>query len=189
MEDMDGRIPLILDGGACEVGLESTVIDMTGSEPRILRPGGVTPEMIAQVAGSAGVDPAVMRPLKEGEVARSPGMKYRHYAPTGALTIVKGADGAVIRKICDLYDAALEVGNRPLILALEGHLPAYGDRKALSLGADAAGMAHALFARLRDADEIGADALFSEAVAADGVGLAVMNRLGRAAAFHIVEAE
>ncbi len=189
MEDMDGRIPLILDGGACEVGLESTVIDMTGSEPRILRPGGVTPEMIAQVAGSAGVDPAVMRPLKEGEVARSPGMKYRHYAPTGALTIVKGADGAVIRKICDLYDAALEVGNRPLILALEGHLPAYGDRKALSLGADAAGMAHALFARLRDADEIGADALFSEAVAADGVGLAVMNRLGRAAAFHIVEAD
>ena len=187
LEDMDGRIPLILDGGPCEVGLESTVIDMTGSEPRILRPGGVTPDMIAGVAGSAGVDDAVMRPLKEGEVARSPGMKYRHYAPSGALTIVQGADGAVIRRICDLYDEAVSAGKRPLILALEGHLPAYGDRRALSLGENAAGMAHALFARLRDADDIGADALFSEAVAADGVGLAVMNRLGRAAAFHIIE--
>lgn len=189
LEDMDGRVPLILDGGPCEVGVESTVIDMTGAKPRVLRPGGVTPEMIAEVAGSAGVDPAVMRPLQEGEVARSPGMKYRHYAPAGALTIVQGADGAVAREICRLYDAALAGGKRPLILALEGHLDAYGDRRALSLGADAAGMAHRLFARLRDADDLGADALFSEAVAADGVGLAVMNRLGRAAAFHIVEAE
>ncbi len=187
MEDMDGRIPLILDGGPCAVGLESTVIDMTGGEPRILRPGGVTPEMIAAVAGSAGVDPAVTRPLREGEVARSPGMKYRHYAPAGALTIVQGADEAVVREICRMYDAALEAGQRPLILALEGHVPAYGSRRVLSLGADAAGMAHALFARLRDADALGAHALFSEAVASDGVGLAVMNRLGRAAAFHIVE--
>ena len=189
LEDMDGRIPLILDGGDCEVGLESTVIDMTGSEPRILRPGGVTPEMIASVAGSAGVDPAVMRPLAEGEVARSPGMKYRHYAPAGALTIVKGEDGAVIREICRRYDAALSAGQRPLILALEGHVPAYGERRVLSLGADAAGMAHAMFARLRDADGLGANALFSEAVDASGMGLAVMNRLGRAAAFHIVEAQ
>ena len=189
MEDMDGRIPLILDGGPCEVGVESTVIDMTGGEPRILRPGGVTPDMIASVAGSAGVDPAVMRPLKEGEVARSPGMKYRHYAPKGALTIVQGAEDAVVRKICRMYDEALACGQRPLILALEGHMSAYGQRRKLSLGADAAGMAHALFARLRDADSLGANALFSEAVAADGVGLAVMNRLGRAAAFHIVEAD
>ena len=187
LEDMDGRIPLILDGGACEVGLESTVIDMTGEEPRILRPGGVTPDMIARVAGSAGVDPSVMRPLKEGEVARSPGMKYRHYAPAGALTIVKGGDEAVIREICRLYDAAVSEGRQPLILALEEHLPDYGARRTLSLGEDAAGMARALFARLRDADSLGADVLFSEAVDASGVGLAVMNRLGRAAAFHIID--
>ena len=189
LEDMDGRVPLILDGGPCEVGLESTVIDMTGSKPRVLRPGGVTPEMIARVAGSAGIDPAVMRPLGEGEVARSPGMKYRHYAPEGALTIVQGEDAAVARTIRRLYDEALAAGRRPLILALTGHLAAYGDRRALPLGEDAAAMAHSIFARLRDADAMGADALFSEAVAADGVGLAVMNRLGRAAAFHIVEAE
>ena len=192
LEDMDGRIGLILDGGPCPVGVESTVIDVTGASgetPRILRPGGVTPRMIADVCGSAGVDPAVMRPLKEGEVARSPGMKYRHYAPSGALTIVQGSDAAVQRTIRRLYDEALAAGGQPLILALDGHLPAYGGRRALSLGADAADMARVIFARLRDADALGADALFSEAVAADGVGLAVMNRLGRAAAFHIVDAD
>lgn len=189
LADMDGRIPLILDGGACEVGLESTVIDVTGDEPRILRPGGVTREMIAAVAGSAGVDPAVLRPLKEGERPRSPGMKYRHYAPKGDLTIVQGEADAVIDRICALYDAALREGKRPLILALDGHLPAYGQRRALSLGVDAAAMAHFIFDRLREADDLGANALFSEAVPTEGVGLAVMNRLGRAAAFHIVNAE
>lgn len=188
LEDMDGRVPMILDGGPCEVGLESTVIDMTGDVPRILRPGGVTPETIERVCGGVRVDDAVMRPLKEGERPRSPGMKYRHYAPRGELTIVQGGAEAVVSKISDLYDNALAAGNSPLILALEGHLPAYGGRRALSLGRDAAGMAHALFNALRDADALGADALFSEAVPADGVGLAVMNRLGRAAAFNVVDA-
>lgn len=184
LADMDGRIPMILDGGPCAVGLESTVIDMTGDVPRILRPGGITPEMISAVCGAARVDEAVMRPLKEGERPRSPGMKYRHYAPRGSLTVVQGDEAAVIVRIKRLYDAA---EGTPLILALEGHLPAYGDRRALSLGKDAAGMARALFDALRQADDLGADALFSEAVPADGLGLAVMNRLGRAAAFHIIE--
>ncbi len=185
LADMDGRIPMILDGGPCAVGLESTVIDMTGDVPRILRPGGITPEMISAVCGAARVDEAVMRPLKEGERPRSPGMKYRHYAPRGSLTVVQGDEAAVIARIKRLYDAA---EGTPLILALEGHLPAYGDRRALSLGKDVAGMARALFDALRQADDLGADALFSEAVPADGLGLAVMNRLGRAAAFHIIEA-
>ena len=189
MEDMDGRIPMILDGGDCEVGLESTVIDMTAGTPRILRPGGVTPEEIEAICGGVQVDEAVMRPLREGERPRSPGMKYRHYAPKGDLTIVQGGEAAVTRRICALYDAALAEGRRPLVLALEGHIPAYGDRRCLSLGKDAAGMAHRLFNALRDADDLGMDVLFSEAVAADGVGLAVMNRLGRAAAFHILKAD
>lgn len=186
LADMDGRIPLILDGGPCAVGLESTVIDMTGETPRILRPGGVTPEMIARVCGSAGVDPAVMRPLKEGEVARSPGMKYRHYAPKGSLTIVQGPEAAVIERVRQLYDAA---EGSPLILALTRHVPAYGERRVLPLGDSADEVARAIFARLREADALGADTLFSEAVPADGVGLAVMNRLGRAAAFNIVQVE
>ena len=188
LEDMDGRIPLILDGGPCEVGLESTVIDVTGDTPRILRPGGVTPERIAEICGGVAVDDAVLRPLREGERPRSPGMKYRHYAPTGALTIVRGDPDAVIDRIRRLYDDALAGGKRPLILALEDHIPAYGERRALSLGPDAAAMAHAIFARLRDADALNADAIFSEATDTTGLGLAVMNRLERAAGFHIVEA-
>ena len=187
-EDMAGRIPLILDGGPCDVGLESTVIDMTGEVPRVLRPGGITPERIREICGAVQVDEAVMRPLREGERPRSPGMKYRHYAPKGQLTIVKGGEEDVAGEIRALYDAALAAGRHPLILALEDHLSAYGDRCALSLGKDAAGMAHALFDALREADALGADALFSEAVPEEGVGLAVMNRLGRAAAFHIVDA-
>ena len=189
LEDMDGRIPLILDGGPCEVGLESTVIDMTGKLPRILRPGGVTPERIARICGGVRVDDAVMRPLRADERPRSPGMKYRHYAPRGDLTIVEGDAANVVPRIAALYDGALREGRKPLILALEGHVPAYGPRRTLSLGADAAGMAHALFNALRDADALGADILFSEAVSTDGLGLAVMNRLGRAAAFHILHAD
>lgn len=186
-EDMDGRIPLIIDGGECKVGVESTVVDMTGDVPRILRPGGITAEMIAQVAGAVEIDSAVLRPLEEGEKPRSPGMKYRHYAPEGDLTIVTGDEGRVIEAISEMYDLALADGHRPLILALNGHLSAYGDRRTEALGDDEEGMAHRIFSVLRDADALGADVLFSEAVEAKGLGLAVMNRLGRAAAFHIVE--
>ena len=186
-EDMDGRIPLILDGGPCEVGVESTVLDVTGDVPRILRPGGVTAEQIARVAGAVEVDGAVLRPLAEGEKPRSPGMKYRHYAPQGALTIVRGDMRRVAEEICARYDAAEEEGRRALILALEGRRSLYGERRALSLGRDEAEMAARLFSALREADALGAEALFAEAVPAEGVGLAVMNRLGRAAAFHVVE--
>jgi len=185
LEDMDGRIPLILDGGPCDVGLESTVIDVTGDVPRILRPGGVTPERVREICGGVAVDDAVMRPLRAGEKPRSPGMKYRHYAPAGALTIVQGDENAVTAAICRLYDEALAQGRRPLILALDAHIPAHGHRRALSLGADAEAMARSMFARLREADGLGADVLFSEAIATDGVGLAVMNRLERAAGFCV----
>lgn len=186
-EDMDGRIPLILDGGECLVGVESTVVDMTGSVPHILRPGGITAEQIAQVAGASEVDSAVMRPLAEGEKPRSPGMAHRHYAPNGQLTVFTGDSDRVVQRIQSEYDCAKANGSRPLILSMEAHVASYGDRRIESLGADETAMAHRLFALLRDADHMEADVLFAEGVEAKGVGLAVMNRLGRAAAFHIVE--
>ncbi len=186
-EDMDGRIPLILDGGECLVGVESTVVDMTGSVPHILRPGGITAEQIAQVAGASEVDSAVMRPLAEGEKPRSPGMAHRHYAPNGQLTVFTGDSDRIIQRIQSEYDCAKANGSRPLILSMEAHVASYGDRRIESLGADETAMAHRLFALLRDADHMEADVLFAEGVEAKGIGLAVMNRLGRAAAFHIVE--
>ncbi len=189
LEDMDGRIALILDGGACEVGLESTVVDLTADRPRVLRPGGVTREMIERVAGAADVDEGVLRPLAEGERPRSPGMKYRHYAPRGRLTIVRGSDKRVAQKICKLYDEACARGGRAAILALSANAPAYAPRRVRALGADAGEVAGTLFAALREMDEAGVTDIFAEAVDARGVGLAVMNRMGRAAAFHVINAE
>ena len=181
LEDMDGRVPLILDGGACGVGLESTVIDLTGGCARVLRPGGVTQAQIASVAGACEVDRAVLAPLGEGERPRSPGMKYRHYAPRGEVTVFRGPDAA--EKIIRRYDAC----EGALILALEGHVPLYGARRVLSLGADARDMAANLFGALREADRLGAREILCEGVEPTGVGLAVMNRLLRAAAFRVVD--
>ena len=185
-EDMDGCIPLILDGGPCGVGVESTVLDMTGAIPRVLRPGGVSPERIKEICGACEVDAAVMRPLREDERPRSPGMKYRHYAPRGELTIFRGEANAVAAAICAAYDQSERDGRQSLILALESNLSSYGARRVRSLGNDAEEAARGVFAALREADGQGIDTILSEAVDTDGIGLAVMNRLGRAAAFHII---
>jgi L-threonylcarbamoyladenylate synthase len=185
LEDMDGRVPLILDGGPCPVGLESTVVDVTGEVPRVLRPGGVTPEMIERALGAVKVDESALRPLREGETARSPGMKYRHYAPRGRLTIVRGGAAEVARAIAVRYDEAVAQGIRCAILAPSA--AAYGNRRVRELGATPDAIARNLFQALREMDEAGVTRLFAEAVDAHGLGLAVMNRLGRAAAFDIVE--
>ena len=188
MDDMDGRIPMILDGGASEVGLESTVLDVTGEIPRVLRPGGVTPEMIAAVVGEVEIDGTVMRPLKEGERPISPGTKYRHYAPEGDLTIVQGEEKAVAETICGMYDG---FEKDAAILALPGHEGLYGVRRVYPLGEDGSveSAAAGLFAALRMLDDEKIAHIFSEAVPTEGIGLAVMNRLGRAAAFRTVNAE
>jgi L-threonylcarbamoyladenylate synthase len=110
MEDMAGRIPLILDGGPCDVGLESTVVDMTGEIPLVLRPGGVTPEMLFQAAGPVETARSILAPLKPGEAAPSPGMRHRHYAPKGTLTLVSGMPDNVITACKRLYDESVRIG-------------------------------------------------------------------------------
>ena len=184
-EDMDGRIPLILDGGASEVGVESSVIDATGEVPVILRPGGITPEMVERVLGDVRVDEHVMSPLAEGDVVRSPGMKYKHYAPKAKIVIFDGAAERVIAAICTRYDEAEAAGERPAILGFDEH--DFGGRTRISLGSvkrpqDAAAR---LFGALRELDERGETVALCEAVEATGIGLAVMNRMGRAAGFDI----
>lgn len=185
LEDMDGRIPLILDGGASEVGVESSVIDATGEVPVILRPGGITPEMVERVLGDVRVDEHVMSPLAEGDVVRSPGMKYKHYAPKAKTVIFDGAAERVIAAICARYDEAEAAGERPAILGFDEH--DFGCRTRISLGSvrrpqDAAAR---LFGALRELDERGETVALCEAVEATGIGLAVMNRMGRAAGFDI----
>ncbi len=181
LADLSGLIPLVLDGGPCEVGLESTVVDATGALPLVLRPGAVTPEMIAAVAGDCLVAPSAMRPLKEGEASLSPGLRHRHYAPKAPLTLVKGPPDRVaahIRRLC-----AQEEG--VCVLVLEERLPAYQGLSTFSLGQDLGQAAHRLFALLRQADEAGCKRILAEALPEEGLGLALMNRLARAADFDI----
>ncbi len=185
LEDMDGRVPLILDGGPCSVGVESTVVSLTGEMAVVLRPGGITPEMIAAVLGDCKIADSIMRPLKEGETAPSPGMKHKHYAPRARMTLYEGEAQAVEERIrCEYDTTAAE--EKPLILTCDAHLAAYGDRRCYSLGTDAKDAARNLFAALRYADEEGITRIYSESYSQSGVGLAVMNRMARAAGFDMI---
>ncbi len=188
LEDMDGRIPLILDGGACEVGLESTVVTLAGGSPRLLRPGGVTLEQLEAVAGPVEVDQAVLGKLEEAAVAQSPGMKYRHYAPKAALTVVDGLGAA--ERITALYDEVLGAGRNPAILACAGHEGRYAGRAVYTLGVEGndVSVGASLFEALRRVDADGRTDVFAEAVEPRGIGLAVMNRLLRAAGFRYIQA-
>lgn len=189
--DLCGKLPLILDGGDCQVGLESTVVDMTGPIPTVLRPGGVTPEMLLEVLGEVKVADSVLRPLQKGEKALSPGMMYKHYAPGGELWMVRGTPENVQKSCLRHYHQAVSEGRNARILAFEEHLPAYAGTKALSIGslAQPETVGHRLFALLRQMDDENADALYCEVLPAQGFGLAIMNRLCRAAAFRTIEAD
>ena len=182
-EDMRGRIPLILDGGPCQVGVESTVADLTGDRPCVLRPGAVTAEEIAAVAGGCTVAESVMRPLKEGEAAPSPGMRHRHYAPKAKMTVYIGEDRAVARALIARYDETENAG----ILAHTALLPFLGGRRAFDLGDTPEEGAHLLFLRLREMDEAGCALILAQGWQPEGRALAVMNRMARAAAFDLVQ--
>lgn len=190
MEDMDGRIPLILDGGDCQVGVESTVLDISGETPCILRPGGITKDMLETVLPRVEVAGSVLRPLHPGEKALSPGMRYKHYAPEGAVTLVEGTEEQVVAACRKLYCQAEKAGRQACVLCFTEHVPSLAGCRVEALGSKyhPEEVAHRLFALLREMDEEHMEAIFSEVLPPEGVGLAVMNRLGRAAAFHSVQA-
>ena len=190
-EDLKGKLSLILDGGACQVGVESTVLDLTSLVPTVLRPGGITPEMLMTVLPEVQVADSVLRPLRQGEKALSPGMMYKHYAPRGQLTLVKGSWERVSACCLECYRQAVEEGHKARILAFEEHLSDYGEAETDCIGrlSDPLTVTHSLFAVLRRADEEGVEVLFSEVLPPEGIGLAVMNRLSRAAAFRMIDAD
>ncbi len=188
LRDFDGKIPIILDGGPCDVGLESTVCDLTGEIPVVLRPGGVTAEMIKEAVGRVQISPAVLHGLPQGTKAASPGMKYKHYAPRARVCIVKGEKRTLANAIKSMYDKEENLGNRPCIFCVESDAALYGDRRLDILGGTMQEMAQNLFDALRRADDCGVDAIYFEAVDKAGIGLAIMNRVIRAAGFDIVDA-
>lgn len=184
MADMTGRIPAIIDGGACRVGVESTVITVSNDEVRVLRPGGITPAMLRTVVPTVTVDPAVTHPLAEGAHAASPGMKYKHYAPKAKVTLVK-ASPAAFASFINEKAAATPRGLMALCFdGEEGMLTVpyltYGRRD------DAADQAHRLFDALRQLDERGAERVYAACPSEEGVGLAVYNRILRAAGFEVI---
>lgn len=186
-DDLGGRVPLILDGGPCRVGLESTVLDLTGEGPCVLRPGGVTPQMLEAVIGPVTVHPSVLSPLQAGMDAPSPGMKYRHYAPAGQVRLI-GGPGAPGRLVA-LYDEAAGKGHKAVIIGPAERAQSLDGRAFMPMGDSAhpEAAAQALFGALREAEAQGAELMLIEAVPAQGIGLAVMNRLCRAAGFQMEE--
>ena len=190
MQDMDGRIPLILDGGSCDVGLESTVVDVCHGAPTILRPGGITRDMLEQVLGRVELAPSILSPLKEGEKALSPGMRYRHYAPQGSVTLVDGDEEEVIAAMKLLAASARAEGRSCCLLCFDEHEEMLSGLPCHLLGSKAhpEETAHVLFDVLRSLDDEHMECIYSEVMPPEGVGLAVMNRLGRAASFQRIQA-
>ena len=190
-DDMDGRIPLIIDGGESDVGLESTVISLVGEKPCILRPGGVTKAMLEEVLGPVDLAGSILRPLEKGEKALSPGMMYKHYSPDGQVTLIEGEESAVVEALRRLYAHASSEGHRTCVMCFTEHMAALADCHPHDIGSkdDPTEVAHRLFATLRGLDDEKMDVIFSEVVPPEGVGLAIMNRLGRAEAFRTVQAK
>ena len=186
-EDMDGKIDAIVDGGPCAVGVESTIVDLSCDSPRLLRPGGVTLEQLEAVLGDVEVDPAVTRLMGAGEKPRAPGMKYRHYAPKAPVTVVAGEPSKSAGYILD--HAAPGDG----IICFDEFVPLFTKRNemrpVMNLGpsADKAEQARHIFDALRSFDHTAVKAIWAQCPDAAGIGLAIANRLNKAAGFHIIE--
>lgn len=183
--DMNGKIAYIIDAGACSVGVESTVVSLAAGTPRLLRPGGIAPEQLETVLGRLEIDPAVYEQLREGQKAASPGMKYRHYAPLAHVTVLEGTADAFFAYVQAYIDAHGAQGVYALCFDTETeHLPVPG----VSYGAeeDPGSQAQRLFDALRELDDRGARRVFARMPEKRGVGLAVYNRLMRAASFEVI---
>ena len=189
MEDMDGRIDMVIDSGPCDIGLESTIIDMTSDVPMMLRPGYVNEEMLREVLGDIEKDPAVFGNADENILPKAPGMKYRHYAPKGVLTIVSGDNDKVIRYIRDRIEKRKE-GVRVGVIACSSDVRHFGSADFV---ADAGSrgneieIASRLFDILRRCDEENIDEIYSEEFDTPQLGLAIMNRLIKAAGHSIIK--
>ena len=190
-QDMEGKIDMIVDGGPVGLGLESTIIDVTGPVAMILRPGAITIEMVRETLGEAEMDPAILGPMKEGEHPKAPGMKYRHYAPKAPLTLVEGEMDQVVKTINRLAREALKEGKKVGIICTDETRTCYpaGMIQSIGIRAKEETVAHNLYAVLREFDDLGADVIYSESFPGDQIGQAIMNRLTKAAGYHIIKAQ
>lgn len=187
-EDMWGKIDVIVDGGEVGIGLESTIIDLTVIPPQILRPGYITQKMLEQVLDQVDVDVTILND-STGQAPKAPGMKYRHYAPKGELTIVTGTSEAVVKYINTQVLSEQADGEKVGIIATEEMLQQYDADviKCIGKRGDEESIARRLYTILREFDDEGVTRIYSEGFAAEGLGQAIMNRLLKAAGHRVID--
>ena len=190
IEDMDGKIDMIIDGGDVEIGLESTIVDLSGTVPMLLRPGFITLDMLRECLGEVRMDPTLFSGDYK-EPPKAPGMKYRHYAPKGVLTIVSGMEIAVVERINELVETAVLEGKKVGVIATDETLPKYDCSCVKSVGTrkDEVSIAHNLYRILREFDDEDVELIYSEAFDTPNMGQAIMNRLLKAAGHHVMYVE
>ena len=189
IEDLSGKIDMIIDGGSVGIGLESTIVDMSEDIPVILRPGYITKKMLENVVGEVKVDPAIVGEApKKNIIAKAPGMKYRHYAPKGQMTIVEGDIDNVVAKINELSKEKIADGRNVAVIATDEtkYRYKYGTVKSIGSRKTEGSIAAGLYDILRDMDHIGAQDIYAESFSDDRLGGAIMNRMIKAAGHHVI---
>ena len=189
-DDMTGKIDMIIDGGSVEIGVESSILDMTVEPPMILRPGAITKEMLEEVIGEVVVDTALLSDAS-GEAPKAPGMKYRHYAPKAQLMIVSGKPEEAVKAIKQIAFEQERLGYRVGIIATNETISSYtrGIVKSIGSRSNENSIAKNLYKVLREFDEEDVSYIYSEAFDQDGIGSAIMNRLDKAAGHHTIQAK
>lgn len=184
IDDMSGRIDAIICGGDSKVGVESTIIDLTGDVPTILRPGGITLDDVISVCGTGELDKHILSSIMDAEKPKCPGMKYKHYSPDADVTVVEGECKKAEEKICSLVADAKNEGKAVGVLAQKDI--DYGADFFISTGTDNTTFSNVLFKALRSFDKMGADVVFVQFSVSDAKGLAVKNRLYKAAGNKVI---
>lgn len=185
MEDLNGKIDGVVDGGPCSVGVESTILDMTVTPPRLLRPGGLPLENLERILGEIEIDKAITGPLREGEQPKAPGMKYRHYAPKAPVTVFIGNPRRTAQAM------AQQMTKTTGIICFDEFASLFQNQKTRSLGpsGDKETQAQRVFDALRSFDDSNVTEILAQCPDNRGLGLAISNRLKKAAGFHVVDVE
>ncbi len=186
-EDMKEKIPMILDGGAVGIGIESTIVDLTETVPTVLRPGYITLDMLTEVIGEVQMDQGIVQPDSIHK-PKAPGMKYRHYAPKADMILVDGPRDHMIEKINEMTKENIAAGKKVGIIGTQETVDCYEQGVILSIGErqEEETIAHNLYRILREFDKTGVDIIYSESFATPRMGQAIMNRLLKAARHQVI---
>lgn len=187
-DDLSGRIDMIVDGGMVGIGIESTIVDVTGDIPMILRPGYITKEMLEEVVGEVTIDKAIIEGSDVKDKPKAPGMKYKHYAPKGDLTIIEGKSEDVVAEINRLVKEKEQNGKKVGIICTDETIMCYDSRNVMSIGTreNEVSISHNLYDVLRKFDDLEVEFIYSESFDEGNMGMAIMNRLLKAAGHKII---